>query len=77
MNKHIMRSALAVAAVATIASCKNSEYAKGQGSEAKGNVERAAGDVTGSDSLKATGKADQTKGKVQKAVGNVEHAVNP
>jgi uncharacterized protein YjbJ (UPF0337 family) len=77
MSRHFMRAAVAVAAVIGLVGCKNSEYAKGQGSEAKGQMEKAAGDVTGSDSLKAAGKADETKGKVQKGVGNVEHAVNP
>jgi uncharacterized protein YjbJ (UPF0337 family) len=77
MSRHFMRAALVAAAVVGLMGCKNSEYAKGEGNETKGQVEKAAGDVTGSDSLKAAGKADETKGKVQKGVGNVEHAVNP
>lgn len=77
MKRYIVRAAVVAAALGGVFGCKNSEYAKGQGNEAKGQVEKAAGDVTGSDSLKARGKADETKGKVQKGVGNVEHAVNP
>jgi uncharacterized protein YjbJ (UPF0337 family) len=74
---HIVRSAMALAFAAGVVGCQNSETAKGDLNKAKGQAEQAAGDVTGSDSLKAAGKADQTKGKVQKTVGSVEHAVNP
>jgi uncharacterized protein YjbJ (UPF0337 family) len=77
MRTHTMWSALAVAATVAVVGCQNSETAKGDANKAKGQVEQAAGNVVGSDSLKAAGKADQTKGKVQKGVGSVEHAVNP
>jgi uncharacterized protein YjbJ (UPF0337 family) len=77
MRTYAVRSALAVAVAVTIVGCQNGETAKGDANKAKGQVEKAAGDVVGSDSLKAAGKADKTKGKVQKGVGSVEHAVNP
>jgi uncharacterized protein YjbJ (UPF0337 family) len=77
MNTYIARSSLVLALFVGAAGCQNSETAKGDANETKGKVEQAAGDITGSDSLKAAGKADKTKGKVQKGVGSVEHAVNP
>jgi uncharacterized protein YjbJ (UPF0337 family) len=78
MHTRMIRSTLALASVAgTLLACQNSETAKGDATKMKGQAEQAAGDVTGSDSLKAAGKGDQTKGKVQQTVGKVEHAVNP
>ena len=56
---------------------QNSETAKGDVNKAKDQAEQAAGDVTGSDSLKAAGKAHEATGKIQKGVGSVELAVNP
>ena len=75
MPIHAILSAVVMAVA--IAGCQNSETTKGEVNKAKGQVEQAAGNAVGSDSLKRAGKADETKGKVQKGVGSVEHAVNP
>jgi uncharacterized protein YjbJ (UPF0337 family) len=74
MSMNIVRASLALAALAAAAGCRNSETAKGDTNQAKGQVEQAVGDVVGSDSMKNAGKVDETKGKVQKAVGSVEPA---
>ena len=42
---------------------------KGQAKEVKGNVIAAAGKVTGSDKMKASGRADVAEGKAQSALG--------
>ena len=48
---------------------------KGVANEAAGKVKETAGDVTGSDKLKAEGLAQQAKGEVQKTVGQAKDAV--
>jgi uncharacterized protein YjbJ (UPF0337 family) len=77
MNRHIVRSTLALAALAAAVGCRNKETAKGDINDATGHVEQAVGDLVGSDSLKRAGKVDEAKGKVQKAVGSVEPASKP
>ncbi len=49
--------------------------ANGSATDAKGKVESAVGDVTGSDSLKATGQMDQAKGDAQKTIGQAQEHV--
>jgi uncharacterized protein YjbJ (UPF0337 family) len=48
---------------------------KGVANEAAGKAKETAGNVTGSDKLKAEGLAQQAKGEVQKTVGQVKDAV--
>ncbi|WP_237216876.1 CsbD family protein [Falsiroseomonas oryziterrae] len=54
---------------------------KGMGNKIKGDVKKAAGEMTGDEKLKAEGHADKAKGKVQSAVGGAKDAardaVNP
>ena len=48
---------------------------EGKGKEAAGRVEKAAGELTGNDHMKAKGQAKKTEGKVQNKVGKVKDAV--
>ena len=45
------------------------------GNEIKGKTQKAAGDLTGDDELKARGQGNETKGKVGQAAEDVKDAV--
>jgi uncharacterized protein YjbJ (UPF0337 family) len=53
----------------------NEDRVKGALNEAKGNIKKAAGKVTGDEKLKREGQADQVKGKIQNVVGGVKDAL--
>ena len=53
----------------------NSDKVKGGLKEAKGKVERAAGELTGDDKKKDQGTADKVAGAIQKGIGEVKDAV--
>ncbi len=48
---------------------------KGAGDGLKGKVEKATGELTGDQDLKAKGEKDKAKGAVKSGVGRVENAV--
>lgn len=47
---------------------------KGMGSKIKGEVKKAAGEITDDEKLKAEGQTDKAKGKAQSTVGGVKDA---
>lgn len=47
---------------------------KGMGNKIKGDVKKAAGEVTGDASLEAEGHKDKAKGTVQEGVGKAKDA---
>ena len=47
---------------------------KGKMKDAKGRIERQAGEWTGNEELQARGTADQASGKAQNLKGNIEDA---
>ena len=53
----------------------NSNQVKGAAKDAAGNVQRTAGEITGSVRDQVKGAAKQVAGKVQKAAGDVQQAV--
>jgi uncharacterized protein YjbJ (UPF0337 family) len=48
---------------------------KGVGNQIKGDVKKAAGEMTGDASLEAEGHGDKAKGKVQQKVGEAKDTV--
>ena len=47
----------------------------GAGDDAKGRLKKAAGEITGDDSLKREGEVDKATGKVKDAVGSASDKV--
>jgi uncharacterized protein YjbJ (UPF0337 family) len=48
---------------------------KGVAQQAKGNIKKAVGELTGDAKLKAEGEADKIEGKVRNAVGGAKDAI--
>lgn len=53
----------------------NKDQVKGAAKEAAGRVQKAAGELTGSDKHRAEGEMKKNEGKAQKAVGDVKHGI--
>ena len=51
------------------------ERLKGMGNKIKGEVKKAAGEMTGDEKLEAEGHMDKAKGEVQQKVGEAKDAV--
>jgi uncharacterized protein YjbJ (UPF0337 family) len=48
---------------------------KGVAQQAKGNIKKAVGELTGDAKLKTEGEADKIEGKVRNAVGSAKDAI--
>jgi uncharacterized protein YjbJ (UPF0337 family) len=48
---------------------------KGVAQQAKGNIKKAVGELTGDAKLKAEGEADKIEGKIRNAVGGAKDAI--
>ena len=48
---------------------------KGMAQQAKGNIKKAVGEVTGDAKLKAEGEMDKAEGKVRNAVGGLKDSL--
>ena len=53
----------------------NRDKVKGGLKEAKGKVEKTAGELTGDNKMKNRGTADKVAGAIQKGIGEVKDAV--
>ncbi len=51
------------------------ERIKGAGDQVAGRIEKAAGDLTGNDKLKAKGTVKEAQGKVRTTVGEAKDAI--
>lgn len=48
---------------------------KGVAQQAKGNIKKAVGELTGDAKLKAEGEADKIEGKIRNVVGGAKDAI--
>jgi uncharacterized protein YjbJ (UPF0337 family) len=53
----------------------NSDTTKGSFKDAKGDLKKAVGEVTGDRQLKDEGNADKAEGKIQKGIGKLRDVV--
>ncbi len=53
----------------------NSDTTKGSFKDAKGDLKKAVGEVTGDRQLKDEGNADKAEGKIQNLVGGIKDAL--
>jgi uncharacterized protein YjbJ (UPF0337 family) len=54
----------------------NKDQAKGKAEEVGGKVEKAAGDLTGSEDMKARGEAKELKGKARQSAGDIKEGAH-
>jgi uncharacterized protein YjbJ (UPF0337 family) len=73
LQKTILAMGLAGAMAASLAACDSGE---GGGDKTKGQIESAAGSVTGDTKLKNDGKKDQVVGGVKDTVGDLKATVH-
>ncbi len=72
-GRSILSVAMVGALAASLAGCDSGE---GGGQKTKGQLESAAGSITGDAKLKREGKKDEVVGGVKKTVGDVKDAVH-
>ncbi len=72
-QRSIMSLAVAGAMAASLAACNAGD---GGGQKTKGQLESAAGSLTGDAKLKRQGQKDEVVGGVKKTVGDVKDAVH-
>jgi uncharacterized protein YjbJ (UPF0337 family) len=54
----------------------DNDKATGVADKVKGKVEKATGDLTGNNDMKAKGNRDEMKGSAKKGLGNVKNAAD-
>jgi uncharacterized protein YjbJ (UPF0337 family) len=73
LQRSILSVAMVGALAASLAACNSGD---GAGQKTKGQVESAAGSLTGDAKLKQQGQKDEVVGGVKKTVGDVKDAVH-